>query len=58
MAFAAVTLRLYLPLLFLAGLDFTEAYRIVSWVCWVPNLLVIEWWIRRQRRLEIEALKP
>lgn len=37
---AAVTLRLWLPLLLLVlKLDFTVAYPIVAWLCWVPNLL-------------------
>ncbi len=39
--FAAVTLRLWLPLLiiYFEG-EFIPAYRIVSWLCWVPNLIV------------------
>jgi uncharacterized membrane protein len=38
--FAAVTLRLWLPLLtFLHAGDFVPAYRIVAWLCWVPNIL-------------------
>jgi uncharacterized membrane protein len=39
--FAAVMLRLELPLLGMAY-DFTTAYRIVSWLCWIPNLLFAE----------------
>ncbi|MEZ5040846.1 MAG: DUF2306 domain-containing protein [Saprospiraceae bacterium] len=47
--FAAVSLRLQLPLyLIFAELDFTTAYRIVAWSCWVPNLLLIEWIIQKQ----------
>jgi Predicted membrane protein (DUF2306) len=48
--FAAVTLRLELPLLVVlhAG-AFTPAYQIVSWLCWVPNLVWAEWYIRRTR---------
>lgn len=39
--FAAVTLRVWLPLLLGAfRLDFALAYPIVAWLCWVPNLLV------------------
>lgn len=35
--FAAVTLRIWLPIL----TSFTsEAYLIVSWLCWVPNLVI------------------
>lgn len=38
--FAAVTLRLWLPLLTaLHAGDFLPAYRIVAWLCWVPNIL-------------------
>jgi uncharacterized membrane protein len=48
--FAAVTLRIWLPLLivYYKG-DFPPAYAIVAWLCWVPNLLLAEWWIRRTR---------
>ena len=38
--FAAVTLRIWLPIL--TGLfgEFNVAYRIVAWLCWVPNIIV------------------
>lgn len=43
LCFAAVTLRVWLPLMqFAIGLDFFIAYRIVAWLCWVPNLVVAE----------------
>ena len=42
---AAVTLRLYLPLFQIAGLSFDEAYPAIAWLCWVPNLLIAEWWL-------------
>jgi hypothetical protein len=46
--FAAVTLRLWLPLLILIHKgDFTPAYLWVSWICWVPNLLLAEVYIAR-----------
>lgn len=38
--FAAVTLRIWLPLLSLATRDFTSAYQIVAWLCWAPNIAV------------------
>jgi uncharacterized membrane protein len=41
---AAVTLRIYLPLALAAGVPFADAYQAVSWLCWVPNLVVAEWW--------------
>jgi hypothetical protein len=46
LAVSAVMLRLYLPLASLAGADFVMAYRVASWGCWVPNLIVAEWWLR------------
>lgn len=46
---AAVTLRIYLPVL-LFGLhwSFRQTYITVAWLCWIPNLLVAEWLIRRR----------
>ena len=37
--FAAVTLRVWLPILLVFMDDFIVAYRMVAWLCWVPNLL-------------------
>lgn len=46
LTFAAVTLRIELGLLAgVWGLGFDAAYGIVAWSCWVPNLVVAEWWI-------------
>jgi uncharacterized membrane protein len=39
--FAAVTLRIWLPMLVAAFQDFEAAYRVVAWLCWVPNVLVV-----------------
>lgn len=48
---AAVTLRNWLPLfLFALHWPFPRAYIIVSWLCWVPNLLVAEWMVSRKKR--------
>lgn len=42
--FAAVTLRLWLPILLIGfQLNFNVAYPIVAWLSWVPNLLVAYW---------------
>jgi len=38
--FAAVTLRLWLPLLTIVFGEFIAAYKVVAWLCWVPNLIV------------------
>ncbi|QDK79528.1 DUF2306 domain-containing protein [Spirosoma sp. KCTC 42546] len=46
---AAVTLRIILPVeLAILHLPFRVAYPIVAWLCWVPNLLIIEWWLSRR----------
>ncbi len=46
--FAAVTLRIWLPLLTLGFGDFNIAYRIVAWLCWVPNIIVAYFWVKRK----------
>jgi uncharacterized membrane protein len=48
--YAAVTLRLWLPLLSVALGGFLPAYRAVAWLAWVPNLLWVEWYLRRAAR--------
>ena len=45
--FAAVTLRLWLPLLIHLFGAFPPAYQTVSWLCWVPNLIWAEWFVAR-----------
>ena len=42
LTFAAVTLRLYLPASFAADIAFENAYPVIAWLCWVPNLLAAE----------------
>ena len=37
--FAAATLRLWLPALTSLTNDFIPAYRMVAWLCWIPNLV-------------------
>lgn len=49
LAFAAVTLRIYIPISQIAGLDYTESYRVIAWLCWIPNLLVAQLLIRNAR---------
>lgn len=43
LTFGAVTLRLLLPPVFIFELPFAASYAAISWLCWVPNLLVAEW---------------
>lgn len=47
LTFAAVTLRLYLPTASLFPVHFDDAYRAISFLCWVPNLLIVEFYLRR-----------
>lgn len=49
LTFGAATLRIQLPLLIIAGVGFPIAYTLVAWISWVPNWLIVEWWLRRGR---------
>jgi len=42
---AALTLRIDIPLFLMSGVSFEEAYPVIAWLCWVPNILVAEWLI-------------
>ena len=56
LTFAAVTLRVYMPLAEAAGLDGAQAYVAVAWLAWVPNLVLAELYLRRgAARLEAAA---
>lgn len=46
---AAVTLRIYLPAAFAMEIPFSTSYPIISFACWVPNILVAEAMIRSGR---------
>lgn len=50
LTFAAVTLRIYLGLSVAAGIQFEQAYPVIAWLCWVPNLFFVEWWFNSRRR--------
>lgn len=47
--FAAVTLRIWLPILTASIGDFIYAYRIVAWLCWVPNVIVAYFIINKRK---------
>lgn len=57
LTYAGVTLRLWIPILmavFMAfgsdpGAAFVQAYAIVPFLSWVPNLIVAEWMVRASR---------
>lgn len=46
---AAVTLRLYLPLSSALPVDPNDAYRAISLLCWVPNLIAAELFLAARR---------
>ena len=57
LTFAAVTLRLWLPILIsMVFYDFNPAYQLVSWLCWIPNLLIAEIIIKKMHH-QLRATK-
>lgn len=50
---AAVTLRLYLPLVMVLDLPFLPWYRAIAFLAWVPNLIAAELWLRRTGRFGV-----
>jgi uncharacterized membrane protein len=54
LVFAAITLRLYLPLLE-GAFGEHDGYAIVAWACWLPNLAFAEWLIRSRLRRHPET---
>lgn len=58
MAFGAVTLRIYLGLFAAAGVPFEAAYPATAWLAWVPNLLLVEWWLTLQRESRASSSQP
>ena len=59
--FAAVTLRIELPILIGLFGAFRPAYTMVAWLCWMPNLLWATLYIRYSRVREtplVRALRP
>lgn len=49
---AAITLRIYLGASMAADIDEQLSYPFIAWLCWVPNALVAEWYLRRQGRTQ------
>jgi len=56
LTFAAVTLRLYLPVLQMAGVNFLFAYRLTAFISWIPNLIAAELYLRGHLRIRRRAL--
>jgi uncharacterized membrane protein len=56
--FAAVTLRIELPLLVAAFGAFLPAYLVVAWLSWAPNALWAEWYVRRTINAPLPTFAP
>lgn len=52
LTFAGVMLRVWLPAQLITGVSFDVAYQVVAWLCWVPNLIVAEYFIRELRNIK------
>jgi uncharacterized membrane protein len=51
LTFAAVTLRIYLPIgIILNEGEFVLPYTIIAWLSWVPNLMFAEAWLAMHRQ--------
>ncbi|MEE9408675.1 MAG: DUF2306 domain-containing protein [Polaribacter sp.] len=50
--FAAVTLRIYLPIFIPLLGGFLPAYKLISWLCWVPNTIVVYFIIKYQFKIQ------
>lgn len=46
MTFAAVTLRIYIVALPMMGVASIDAYRAAAFVSWIPNLILVEFYLR------------
>lgn len=59
LTFAAVTLRIYLPIASIMNHGFPlDAYRIIAWAAWVPNLIVAELFIATLRKAKRPKVAP
>jgi len=46
---SALTLRIYLFVSGVLGMDYFLAYPVIAWACWLPNILAAEWYLRYGR---------
>jgi uncharacterized membrane protein len=59
LAFAAVMLRIYLPLaVAVLRIPFDQAYPTIAWLCWVPNIIVADWWLLRRTPVSVQVPAP
>jgi uncharacterized membrane protein len=43
---AAITLRIYLPLVFVFRWPLAIGYPAIAWLCWIPNVIAVELYLR------------
>ncbi|WP_029914422.1 DUF2306 domain-containing protein [Caulobacter sp. UNC358MFTsu5.1] len=55
MTFAAVTLRIYIVVLPMMGVAEIDAYRASAFLAWIPNLLLVELYLRGRRERAVAA---
>lgn len=55
LTFAGVTLRLFLAGYILSGVSYVDASPVLAWICWVPNILIVEWWIARDKNRSVKT---
>jgi uncharacterized membrane protein len=53
---AAITLRIYLPFSILMHWPYAIAYPAIAWLCWIPNLIGAEIYLRVGRRAGLEMV--
>lgn len=58
LTFSAVTLRIYSFLFALAGFRGESAYMLIAWLSWVPSLVAIEVWIRKDNIRQFMLWRP
>lgn len=59
LTFSAVTLRIWLLIFILiAGIDnYETSYKIISWLCWIPNILIAELYINKSGKHLEESIR-
>ena len=55
MTFAAVTLRIYIVVLPMLGVAYIDAYRASSFLAWIPNLILVELYLRGRPKRAMPA---
>ncbi|WP_316356687.1 DUF2306 domain-containing protein [Devosia sp.] len=52
---AGIMLRVYLGIMLTLPVEFYEGYRVIAFLCWVPNILLAELYLRRGQRVSAPA---